>query len=261
MIDVCNRTYLVTGSTQGIGRAIADAIVNAGGNVVVHGRTQSEVDTVVQKLGKNSAGIAFDLQDSVHTNVLIDFAIATFGALHGLVNSAGVYPRDCVETLSDENFDTIFNINVKTPMFLCKYALPAFRKNTDLEYKGTVLNIGSINALGGLPKISTYSASKGALLTFTRNLAEQWASERIRVNQLNVGWTRTHNEHQTQLNEGNPEHWEDTLNPLIAPWGRIWRPEEVANHTVFYLSDASGPMSGSSYELEQYPLTGSRIIA
>ncbi len=260
MTDLHNKTYLVTGSTQGIGLAIATAIVEAGGNVVIHGRKQTDVDTVVKKLGAQAAGLAFDLRDSVHTNTLIDCALQKFGALHGLVNNAGVYPRDTVENLTEENFDFIFTINVKTPMFLCKYALEAFRKNTDPLFKGTVINIGSINALGGLPKISTYSSSKGALLTFTRNLAEQWACEKIRVNQLNVGWTRTDNEHLTQMQEGNPENWEDTISPLVAPWGRIWQPQEVASHVAFLLSDASGPMSGSSYELEQFPLTGSRII-
>ena len=259
MMDVKNRSYLVTGSTRGIGFSIAEAIVKAGGNVVVHGREQADVDSAVAKLGKNAVGMAYDLRDSVGTKVLIECAVANFGALHGLVNSAGVYPRDTVQHLDGDTFDFIFAVNVKSPMFLCKYALEHFRKN-DMEFKGTVVNIGSINALGGLPKISTYSASKGALLNFTRNLAVQWACEKVRVNQLNVGWTHTQNEHLTQVSEGNPEDWADHLNPLVAPWGRIWTPEEVANHTVFLLSDASGAMSGSAYELEQYPLTGARIL-
>ncbi len=255
MIRLDNKTYLVTGSTHGIGRAMAQAIVDVGGNVIIHGRKQQVVDSVVAELGPQSAGLAFDLIDSEGTKALIDFAVEKFGALHGLVNNAGVYPRDTVENMTTDNFDFMFGVNVKTPMFLCKYALNVFRKNMDEFYKGTVINIGSLNSLGGLPKISTYSASKGALWNFTRNLAEQWGCEKIRVNQLNVGWTRTDNEHITQMAEGKPEDWEDNINPLVAPWGRIWRPQEVAAHTVFLLADISGPMSGSSYELEQYPLT------
>ncbi len=260
MIDLTHKTYLVTGSTQGIGLAIAETIITAGGNVVIHGRDPQDVDKIVSKLGAKTAGIACDLNDSVNTHILIDFAMEKFGALHGIVNNAGVYPRDTVENVTEENFDFIFAVNIKTPVFLCKYALDAFRKNDNDIFKGTVINIGSINALGGLPKISTYSSSKGALLAFTRNLAKQWASEKIRVNQLNVGWTRTENEHLTQMSEGNPEDWEDNINPVVAPWGRIWRPQEVANHAVFLLSDASGPMSGSAYELEQYPLMGCRTV-
>lgn len=251
-----DKVIIVTGSSNGIGRAIAQDILAQGGKVVLHGRNAQDIKSAESALGTdNTVSVVGDLQDITLAKTLVDTAINTFGRLDGLVNNAGVYPRDTIDDFTPENFEFVFNVNVRAPMLLVQQAVQAFRKNTG-EYRGTVVNIGSINALGGLSKISTYSASKGALLTFTRNSAKHLAGDRIRVNQLNVGWTKTENEHQTQIAEGNPQDWEDHLDPKMCPWGRIWRPEEVAKHVCHLLSDDAGPMTGTAYELEQFPLMG-----
>lgn len=250
------KVIVVTGSTNGIGHAIATDIINNGGKVVLHGRKQADLDSAIKQFGtENATGIVADLQDPTSPQKIIDIAISAFGRIDGLVNNAGIYPRDTIDSFELETFDTIFHVNVRAPMLLTQAAVKQFRKNDD-EFRGTIINIGSLNALGGLPKICTYSASKGALLTFTRNIAKHLSADRIRVNQLNVGWTLTDNEHQTQMSEGHPKDWHDNLDPNLCPWNRIWRPDEVANHVSHLLSDASGPMTGSSYELEQFPLYG-----
>ncbi len=251
-----DKVIIVTGSSQGVGRAIAEAIVHHRGKVILHGRDRQKLQGVADALGaENAVCVAGDLQDITLPKKLVAMAIDTFGRLDGVVNNAGVSPRETIDNMTAENFDFIFNINVRAPMLLVQEAVKHFRKN-DTEYPGTVINIGSITGLGGLPKICTYSVSKGALLTFTKNAAISLASDRIRVNQLNLGWTHSEGEHQAQLAEGQPEDWCDHLPPVPCPWGRIWRPEEVANHVTHLLSDAAGPMTGTSYELEQYPLGG-----
>ena len=256
MMKLQDKVIVVTGSTNGIGYAIAKCIVQHGGKVFLHGRKQGDLDNAIAELGAdNAAGITADLQHAESPQKIIDGAIAAFGRLDGLVNNAGIYPRDTIDNFQVETFDIMFHVNVRAPMLLTQAAIKHFRKN-DNEFRGTIVNIGSLNALGGLPKICTYSASKGALLTFTRNIAKYLSADKIRVNQLNVGWTLTDNEHQTQLSEGNPEDWHDNLDPKACPWNRIWKPEEVAAHACHLLSDESGPMSGSAYELEQYPLYG-----
>lgn len=251
-----DKVIIVTGSSNGIGYAIAKEIVANGGKVILHGRKESDLAHAVSQFGGTASyAVAGDLQDPTVPQKLVDAAITTFGRLDGLVNNAGVYPRDTIDNFTLDTFDFIFNVNVRAPMLLMQAAIKEFRKN-DGEYRGTIVNIGSINALGGLSKICTYSASKGALLNLTRNVAKHVAQDRIRVNQLNVGWTITDNENLTQIAEGNPEDWENHLDPKVCPWNRIWRPEEVAVHAVNMLRDESGPMTGSSYELEQFPLYG-----
>lgn len=251
-----DKVIIVTGSTNGIGLAIATDIVANGGKVIIHGRKQDDLDTAIQQLGSaNTCGVIADLQDANAPQKLVDTAIEQFGRLDGVVNNAGVYPRDTIDDFDVDMFDFIFHVNVRAPMLLVQSAIKEFRKN-DGDYRGTIVNIGSINALGGLSKISTYSSSKGALLAFTRNAAKHLSKDKIRINQLNVGWTKTANEHKTQLAEGHPENWEDNLDKDLCPWGRIWRPEEVAVHVTHLLTDASGPMTGTSYELEQFPLYG-----
>ena len=251
-----DKVIVVTGSTNGIGFAIAKDSIDNGAKVVIHGRTQDNVDKAIAQLGAdNTVGIVAELQQVDAAQKIIDTATQAFGRLDGLVNNAGIYPRDTIDNFTVEDFDKIFHVNLRAPMLLTQAAIKEFRKNQG-EYKGTVINIGSVNSLGGLPKICTYSASKGALLTFTRNIAKYLSADRIRVNQLNVGWTLTDQEHLTNLAEGRSEDWHDNLPDTFCPWNRIWRPEEVATHTSHLLSDASGPMTGSSYELEQYPLYG-----
>lgn len=251
-----DKVIIVTGSSNGIGFAIAQNIIDNGGKVILHGRKETDLSGAVAKLGEeNVHAVLGDLQDPTVPQTLVDSAIRTFGKLDGIVNNAGVYPRDTIDDFTVENFEFVFNVNVRAPMLLTQAAVKEFRKNSG-DYRGTIVNIGSINALGGLSKISTYSASKGALLTFTRNAAKHLAKDKIRINQLNVGWTKTENENATQLAEGNPEDWEDHLDINMCPWGRIWRPEEVAVHVVNMLRDDSGPMTGTMYELEQFPLYG-----
>ncbi len=121
---------------------------------------------------------------------------------------------------------------------------------------GAIVTVGSINAYCGLSNLTVYSMSKGALMTMTRNLANTLGPERIRANQLNVGWTWTANEDATQRREGREAGWQNHLPLRDAPTGRIMQPEEIAAHTAFWLSDESAPVSGQIYEAEQFPVIG-----
>jgi NAD(P)-dependent dehydrogenase (short-subunit alcohol dehydrogenase family) len=98
--------------------------------------------------------------------------------------------------------------------------------------------------------------TKGALMTMTRNLADAHAAEHIRINQLNVGWTLTENERRQKEIDGLGSDWEADLPKLFAPSGRIFRPHEIAAHAVFWLSDMTGPVTGTVYEIEQHPFIG-----
>ena len=247
-----DNVILVTGSTTGIGRAIARRCVAEGARVMVHGRREQSATALSGELGAAADYVIADLEDAESPQRIVDAVIERFGRLDGLVNNAALTTRSTLDTTTPELFDRIITVNLKAPLFLIQAALPHFRA----QGGGVVLNIGSINALGGERNLLAYSMAKGGLLTMTRNLADAHAAEQIRVNQLNVGWTLTEGEQQAKQEDGLPPDWESQLPERYAPSGRIFRPEEIAAHAAFWLSDDAGPVSGSVYEIEQYPMIG-----
>ena len=247
-----DKVILVTGSSTGIGEAVARRAAAEGAKVMVHGRDEARAKAVSEAIGARAAFATADLADPEAPRLLINATIERFGRLDGLVNNAALTTRGNLETTDVELFDRIMAVNLRAPLLLIQAALPHFRK----QEGGVVLNIGSINALGGEPNLLPYSMSKGGLMTMTRNLASALAERHVRLNQLNVGWTLTENEQQLKEEEGLPEDWEAQLPVSYAPSGRIFRPDEIAAHAVFWLSDAAGPVSGAVYEIEQYPMIG-----
>lgn len=253
MRGLSGKAVLVTGSSSGIGYAMAERLLAEGAKVLVHGRDEAEVATACERLGGRTQGVTGDLVDPATARALVDATVRAFGRIDALVNNAGIYPRGVIGQSTAAFFDHVFAINTRAPLFCAEAAIAAFRLQ---KSGGAIVTVGSINALCGQSDLTVYSMSKGALTTMTRNLADALAPERIRVNQLNVGWTFTANEDATQQKEGRAPGWHETVSPLFAPTGRIMQPDEIAAHTAFWLSDDSAPVSGQVYEVEQYPLIG-----
>jgi len=247
------KAILVTGASRGIGYAMAQRLVADGAKVLVHGYDQAEVDAACRDLGAATQGATGDLADPAIAQSLVDATIKAFGRIDGLVNNAGIYPRGVIGQTTAEFFDHVFAVNTRAPLLCAEAAIRAFRRQ---KSGGAIVTVGSINAHCGQADLTVYSMSKGALATMTRNLADALASEKIRVNCLNVGWTFTANEDATQQREGRKPGWETRLSTLHAPRGHLMKPEEIAAHTAFWLSDESAPVSGQIYEVEQYPLIG-----
>ncbi|RED50807.1 SDR family NAD(P)-dependent oxidoreductase [Aestuariispira insulae] len=258
-----NKNILVTGSTAGIGFGIVKQALSEGANVMVHGQNPDKLKEArhqleVEGFGEQVAVHGCDLTKPEAAEELVEACVTELGSLDGLVNNAGVFPRNDVETVTAEDFDWIVAVNMRAPMLLAQAAVRHWRTRS---YPGTIVNIGSINAHCGQPNLLAYSMSKGGLQTMTRNLGDALGPEKIRVNQLNVGWTYTEMEHQTQLSEGRPEDWLSQVPSAFAPSGTLLVPENIANHVVFWLSERSAPVNGSVYEVEQYPLIGRNKIA
>jgi NAD(P)-dependent dehydrogenase (short-subunit alcohol dehydrogenase family) len=253
MRGLAGKAILVTGSSTGIGYAMAERLVAEGAKVLIHGRDQAEVDAACRHLGAAAHGTTGDLAEPATAQVIVDATVQAFGRIDGLVNNAGIYPRGVLGETTAAFFDHMFAVNTRAPLFCAEAAIRAFRLQ---KSGGAIVTVGSINAYCGLPNLTVYSMSKGALMTMTRNLANTLGPEHIRVNQLNVGWTFTVNEDATQQREGQPPGWQHNLPLKLAPSGRIMQPEEIAAHTAFWLSDDSAPVSGQLYEVEQYPVIG-----
>jgi NAD(P)-dependent dehydrogenase (short-subunit alcohol dehydrogenase family) len=248
-----NKVILITGSTNGIGSATARLCVAQGAKVMIHGRKEDRAKALVAELGDAAHYFIADLADENAYANLVKETVEKLGGLDGLVNNAGIYPRNDIDTASLALCEQVMRINFYAPLLLCKEAVKVFRKQGKV---GSIVNIGSMNAYCGQPDLLIYSSSKGALMTMTRNLADSLGPDRIRVNQLNVGWTPTDNEVALKRKEGLPDNWQEKIPKVYAPSGRLLSPENVAAHVVFWLSEQSAPVTGAVYEVEQYPIIG-----
>jgi len=246
-----DKVIIVTGSTTGIGRAIAERCVAEGARVLVHGRDKAHGEAVVARLGAAAVLHLDDLSDPESPARIIAAAMKSFGRIDGLVNNAAIVPRSTIHTTTADSFEQTLAVNVRAPLLLIQAAFSELKAS-----QGSVLNIGSINAHSGEPTLLNYSISKGALQTLTRNLANAHAGDRVRFTQFNVGWVLTDNEYAKQVSEGLPADWPDKVPAAYAPSGRLIQPGTIAAAAVYWLSDESRPVSGTVLELEQFSVYG-----
>jgi len=246
------KVVVITGSTSGVGFGTAKAAIEAGARVFIHGPTKAAVDAASAALG-GVPGIAVDLVEPRAGGNIVEAALKAYGRVDGVVNNAGIFPRQTLEQTEPAFFDRMFAINARSPLMVAQRAAAAFKAQGG---GGSIVNIGSVNAYGGAPNIIAYSMSKGALMTMTRGLANALNQDLIRVNQLNLGWILTETEKAIQREEGKPDDWFQTLPPAVVPTGKLLGPEDVAKHVVFWLSDQSAPVTGQVYEITQTVFLG-----
>ncbi|MBI1169926.1 SDR family oxidoreductase [bacterium] len=242
---------VVTGATQGLGAAIARRLAAAGAaGVVITGRSLRRGDAVARALeadfGIQARFIRADfarVDDCRHAIAETD---RMFGRLDVLVNAGASTDRGTILDTSPELFDRIFSTNVRGPYFLMQEAIKLMIRD---GIEGAICNIGSISALSGQPFINAYCASKGALSTLTANTAFSVMANRIRVNQLNVGWMSSDHEREVQAKQSGPE-WEAQAASWL-PFGRLVDPEEAARAVNFLVSDDAGLMTGAIVNFDQ----------
>lgn len=246
------RVVIVTGSSTGIGASVATACAAEGARVVVHGRDRARVEAVAGSLPTDAAAVTGDLAEPHVCEALVEAAITTFGRLDGVVNNAALTTRSDLASTTPELFDRLLSVNVRAPLLIIQAAMDHLRASG----QGAVVNVGSVNAYCGEAELLAYSISKGALMTLTRNLANAHAEEGVRVNQLNVGWTLTDNEHAIFRENGYPDDWHERVNRHFAPSGALMSSDQVAGHVVHWLTAESRPVTGAVFEVEQYPIIG-----
>jgi len=251
------KVVLITGSSSGIGLATARKAARAGARVILHGESAQPLQEAARAVG-GAPAFAVDLQRADCAPALIGAALAVHGRIDVLVNNAAIFPRTDLQAADGAAFDRIFAINTRAPLLLSREVVRTLQAG---GHAGAIVNIGSVNAYCGQPDLLVYSMSKGALMTMTRNLADHCAPLGIRVNQLNVGWTLTETEIATQRAQGRPDDWPSSVPRLFAPRGRILDPDEVADHVLFWASDASAPVTGQVYDVELYPFLGRNVMS
>jgi NAD(P)-dependent dehydrogenase (short-subunit alcohol dehydrogenase family) len=246
-----DKVILVTGSTTGIGEAIARRAVAEGARVVIHGRDAERGRALVGQWPERAVLAIADLAQPAAAEQLVETAVRSFGTLDAVVNNAASVARSDLQSTDAAFFDKIMAVNVRAPLLLIRAAYPHLKRS-----RGCVLNIGSINAYTGEGNLLAYSISKGALMTLSRNLADALCYDQVRVTHFNVGWVLTPNEYKQKIADGLPTDWPETLEPQYAPSGQIMSPDKIAAAAVYWLSDESRPISGTVMELEQYPMIG-----
>jgi len=253
-----DKAIIVTGSTTGIGQAIARRCVAEGARVVINGLEQDLGEKVLADIradaGCDDAAILCieDLSEVDAPKRLVDAAIKAFGKLDAVVNNAAWVARSDIKSTDAELFDRVMAVNARAPLLLIRAALEQLQKN-----KGNVLNIGSINAWSGEPTFVAYSVSKGALTTMTRNLGDSMHRDYgVRINQINPGWVLTQNEILYQQQQGQDKDWHTKVPKMYAPSGKLFTPAELAEAATYFLSDAAGPVSGCVVDIAQFPVLG-----
>jgi NAD(P)-dependent dehydrogenase (short-subunit alcohol dehydrogenase family) len=247
-----DKVAIVTGSTSGIGRGIAVRFAALGAKVIVHGRDEAGASKTLEAIAAEGGEASWhlaDLADADACRGLIDVAVTRFGGLDVLVNNAALTTRGDIEHVSLDVVDAILAVNLRAPLLLTQAAV----RHLKARGGGSIVNIGSVNAYIGEPKLCAYSVSKGGLMTLTKNAAAYLNRYRIRVNVINAGWTLTEGEDRVKRLEGKGDDWLEEAE-RTRPWGRLLMPDDVAEAAVYFASDHSALVTGAVLDLEQYPV-------
>jgi NAD(P)-dependent dehydrogenase (short-subunit alcohol dehydrogenase family) len=247
-----NRIAVISASGAGMGEGIARLFADEGARVVISDINEAAGEAVAESINIAGGEARFQRADvslEADCRLLIDRAVEQYGRIDVLVNNAGISTRGNIENTSVEMWDRIFAVNVRGA-FVCTQQAVTYMKK---QRRGSIINIGSINAYIGEPKLMAYSASKGALQTLTKNTASYLNQYGIRVNQLNPGWTLTPNEQRVKREEGKSDDWVEEAIRTRA-FGRLLAPLDIALAALYFASDESECITGSVLDLEQFPV-------
>ena len=232
-IDLTGRSAFVTGSTRGIGLAIARALHAAGAKVAVVGRDQSRAEAVAAELGERALGVACDVAHADQVERAIAAAEAALGPVDILVNNAGMTRDNILLRLSDADWDAVLDANLKGAFHTMRAVIKGMMKRR----AGRIVNIASIVGLTGNKGQANYAASKAGLIGLTKSVAKEYASRGVLVNCVAPGFI------DTDMTAALPEEARATLLQAIA-LGRLGRPEDVAGAVLFLASDLAGYVTG-----------------
>jgi hypothetical protein len=251
-LSLAGKVAVVTGGTQGLGEAIAHMLAERGAEgLVICGRNAANgqrVKAALEAKGAKTVYVAADLAQVEDCRAVIAAAENFFGRIDVLVNAAGNTDRGTIWDTSPELFDLIMAVNLRAPFFLMQEAATSMRRQ---DIKGSIVNIISMSGHGGQPFITAYCASKGALITLTKNVAFGVMRHGIRVNGLCIGWMDTPGEDRVMRQyHGAADGWREAAE-AVQPAGRLLKPAEVARTVAYLASAESGMMTGSIIDFDQ----------
>lgn len=240
-----NKVAIVTGGNRGLGRQMAQALAEAGGEVAVICRNADSAQTaaseIAESTGQTCRGYACDVTVPEQVETTVAQIVSDFGKINALVNNAGLNIRGPIQDLSLEEFKQVQDINVTGPWLMCRAVFPHLKA----QGGGRVVNLGSTLSIISMPDRTPYATSKGAILQMTRTLALEWAPYNITVNAMMPG------PFATEMNlpiMDDPEAYKNFIAKIpLGRWGNI---EEIGPLALFLCSDASSFVTGAGITID-----------
>ncbi len=232
-----DKTIIVTGAARGIGRTIALLFAEYGANVAFTGRKIDDNFTTLEQelnsFGVKAKGYVSDASDYQSSQDTVNEILKDFGSIDVLINNAGITKDNLLLRMSEQDWDDVININLKSVFNLTKAVIKPMMK----ARKGSIINMSSVVGVGGNAGQANYAASKAGIIGFTKSIAKELGSRNIRCNAIAPGFIAT--EMTKDLPENIIEGWVKDI-----PLKRIGTPEDVANACIFLASDLSSYISG-----------------
>ncbi len=234
------QTTLITGGSRGIGRAIALEMARQGANVAFsdlkYDETAKQTEKELNDLGVKAKAYASDASSFSESENLVNDVVTEFGNIDILVNNAGITRDTLLMRMTEDMWDDVLRINLKSAFNLTK----AVQKYMLKQRKGSIINMSSIVGLGGNAGQANYAASKAGMIAFTKSVAQEIGARNIRVNAIAPGFIET--EMTGQLSEDVKKEWAEKI-----PLKRAGKPEDVANMAVFLASEMSAYVTGQVF--------------
>lgn len=240
--DLTGKVAIVTGSSKGIGLAIARGLAENGAKVVISSRKQDAVDAVAEEFkndGLEAVGIACHIGDGAQREALVAKTMEHFGRIDILVNNAAINPFfGPLETSNEEVFDKIMNVNVKAPWLLSNLVHPHMKAQSS----GSIINIASVEGIHPGFKLGLYSVTKSAMIMLTKNQAKEWGRHGIRSNVVCPGLIKTKFSEALWTNEQLVAGYTS-----VVPLKRVAEADEMAGIVMLLASEAGSYMTGGVY--------------
>jgi NAD(P)-dependent dehydrogenase (short-subunit alcohol dehydrogenase family) len=241
------KVAMVTGSTSGIGHAVAVSFAEAGARVVALGRDQASLRTVkseVESVGSEALTIVADVTNESEVRHALDEALDKFGGLDVLVNAAGHISTGTIEDTSLTAWDAMMNVNLRAVFQLMQMATPQLIKS-----RGNIVNISSVTGLRSFPGVLAYCVSKAAVDQLTRCSALELAPKGVRVNAVNPGVVVTEIHKRGGMNVENYERFLEH-SKTTHPLGRVGDPKEIAELVLYLASEKAAWITGATYSID-----------
>lgn len=235
-----DRVYLVTGSTQGIGKAIAKGLLADGARVVINAANNADEQNIANEFGENAMFVKADISKTTELEQLRDSIKEKFGRLDGLVANAGIMPLPCgINDITEENINQTIDVNLKGTFWTLKILGGLVSETAE---KGSIVTLTSVDGLIGEPYGVIYSATKAGIISLTKSFARHFTNPLVRVNAVAPGLI------DTPLSESTGEDPSWTTDVSVIK--RVGKPEEIASTIQFLLSDKASYTTGQVYTVD-----------
>jgi NAD(P)-dependent dehydrogenase (short-subunit alcohol dehydrogenase family) len=246
-MELEGRQAVITGAATGIGRATAQLFVERGARVVIADVNETDARQAVQALGGDGTAwfVRTDVSSAPEMEALMNQAAQTMGGIDVIVNNAGIQRSGAVTEFEESEWDALMRVNPKSCFLGAKYGVPHLRQRGG----GSIINMASIAGLKGGPGMTAYSASKGAIVAFTKALAAELGSDGIRVNSVCPGWIDTPFNQPAIDFMGGREKQEAMVRSSV-PLGVQGTPDQVARGIGYLASDLSSYVTGQTLVID-----------